>query len=82
MNLYNQFQLLRAQVDGLNESIEPRKLLHALFCYLPPLCDSAADTGGFSLVRVGFNCKGLCMTQLRSCWVKVNIFPNHCSYFQ
>lgn len=27
MNLYNQFQLLRAQVDGLNESIEPRKLL-------------------------------------------------------
>lgn len=27
MNLYNQFQLLRAQVDVLNESIEPRKLL-------------------------------------------------------
>lgn len=27
MNLYNQFQLLRAQVDGLNEGIEPRKLL-------------------------------------------------------
>lgn len=26
MNLYNQFQSLRTQVDGLNESIEPRKL--------------------------------------------------------
>lgn len=25
MNLYNQFESLRAQVDGLNESIEPRK---------------------------------------------------------
>lgn len=58
MNLYNQFQLLRAQVDGLNESIEPRKLsyFHALFCFFPPLCDSAADTGCLSLVRVGSNC--------------------------
>lgn len=26
VNLYNQFQSLRAQVDGLNEGIEPRKL--------------------------------------------------------
>lgn len=26
LNLYNQFQSLRAQVEGLNESIEPRKL--------------------------------------------------------
>lgn len=27
VNLYNQFESLRAQVDGLNESIEPRKLI-------------------------------------------------------
>lgn len=26
VNLYNQFESLRAQVDCLNESIEPRKL--------------------------------------------------------
>ena len=27
VNLYDQFQSLRAQVDGLNEGIEPRKLI-------------------------------------------------------
>lgn len=31
INLYNQFQLIRAQMDGLNESIEPRKLLQHFF---------------------------------------------------
>lgn len=27
INLYSQFQLMRAQMDGLNEAIEPRKLV-------------------------------------------------------
>lgn len=33
-NLYNQFQSLRAQVDGLNEGIEPRKLFSHLVVVL------------------------------------------------
>lgn len=35
VNLYNQFQSLRAQVDCLNEGIEPRELFSqpvAVFC--------------------------------------------------
>lgn len=27
INLHSQFQLMRAQMDGLNEAIEPRKLV-------------------------------------------------------
>lgn len=30
INLHSQFQLMRAQMDGLNEAIEPRKLVQHL----------------------------------------------------
>lgn len=38
INLYNQFQLMRAQMDGLNESVEPRELLRHLILEFIHLC--------------------------------------------
>ncbi len=40
VNLYNQFQSLRAQMDGLTEGIEPRKLFPHLVLVFATLLEA------------------------------------------
>lgn len=59
-NLYNQFHLMRAQMDGLSESIEPRKLLQLFVLeFVPSVWRCGRHCDVIHLVKVIFNCKTL-----------------------